>query len=554
MSNAAAPDNAGLAASAVPDEPSAPRRPPQAFSAIVLRQTFAAWGARIGIVWIVVLALAAVFAPFIANSHPVLLKTSGKWSSPLLENLTAADLILLAAFFTGLLLLFLRQIPGGTRWRLWIAALLASLLFIGWPAIAETLSYGLSTWLGGAVRLVGGAIMVMAAWLALSRTTLRPWLKWTLGVFALGVAAWLLTRPAVIAPFDVLSRHSGSLTIWLRVGVRATAVKAGAGLALVLLGSFWLIRSSGARGQRLVAGAWLVLLAGAFSCVTVHPPVTEVLEGYRQLEQTGQVQWALYTPVPFSPTDRQRQTDFERSHNMKPVVPFSSPGTTHWMGTDDNAQDVFARILHAARIALAIGLIATSIEVVVGVTIGGLMGYFVGWVDLVGMRLIEIIEAVPTLFLLITFVAFFDRNIYVIMAIIGLTGWTGNARFIRAEFLRLRQQDFVVAARACGLPLYSILFRHMLPNGMAPVLVGASFGIASAILYEATLTFLGLGLPPGDPSWGQLLNQARGVGGGHWWILIYPGLVIFLTVFSYNLIGESLRDAIDPHSRRVSQL
>jgi len=132
------------------------------------------------------------------------------------------------------------------------------------------------------------------------------------------------------------------------------------------------------------------------------------------------------------------------------------------------------------------------------------------------------------------------------MAIIGLTSWTGNARFIRAEFLRLRKQDFVQAAIAAGLPLRSVLFRHMLPNGITPVLISASFGVASAILYESTLSFLGLGLVD-EPSWGQLLNQALGVGGTFtWWIALYPGLAIFLTVFAYNLVGESLRDALDP--------
>ena len=174
------------------------------------------------------------------------------------------------------------------------------------------------------------------------------------------------------------------------------------------------------------------------------------------------------------------------------------------------------------------------------------MGYFVGKVDILGMRLVEVFEAIPTLFLLISFVAFFGRNLYLIMAIIGLTTWTYDARFVRGEFLRLRNQDFVQAAIAAGLPLRSIIFRHMLPNGLAPVLVSASFGVAWAILYESILSFLGLGLVD-EPSWGQLLNQALGSGGTfQWWVAIFPGMAIFLTVFAYNLIGEALRDALDP--------
>lgn len=174
------------------------------------------------------------------------------------------------------------------------------------------------------------------------------------------------------------------------------------------------------------------------------------------------------------------------------------------------------------------------------------MGFFSGPVDLLGMRIVEIFGAIPTLLLLLCFVAFFEPNLYVMMAIIGVTGWEGYATFIRAEFLKLRNQDFVQAAIAAGLPLRSVLFRHMLPNGMTPVLVSASFGIASAILAESTLSFLGIGLVS-ESSWGKLLNQALGAGGGfYWWIAIYPGLAIFLTVFAYNLIGEALRDALDP--------
>jgi peptide/nickel transport system permease protein len=150
---------------------------------------------------------------------------------------------------------------------------------------------------------------------------------------------------------------------------------------------------------------------------------------------------------------------------------------------------------------------------------------------------------------LITFVAFFPPNLYLIMAIIGLTTWTGEARFIRAEFLRLRKQDFVQAAIAQGLPLHSVLFRHMLPNGIYPILITSSFGIASAILYESTLSFLGIGLSR-DPSWGAMLEQALGAGGTFvWWIALFPGMAIFLTVFGYNLVGEAMRDALDPKLR-----
>ena len=280
------------------------------------------------------------------------------------------------------------------------------------------------------------------------------------------------------------------------------------------------------------------LLGAAFT----DPPVLTVHEQYREAARTGEIEWAIHAPVPWSPKDYQRDAG-----DTGLEAPLSAPDDrTHWFGTDENGADVLSRMIHASRIALGIGLVATGIAMLIGVVVGGLMGWFSGVVDLAGMRLVEIFEAVPTLFLLLTFVAFFGRSLYLMMVIIGLTGWTGYARFVRAEFLRLREQDYVQAAVACGLPLHSILFRHMLPNGVAPILVAASFGIASAILAEAMLSFLGLGLVD-DPSWGQMLNQAVRSSTFNWWMAVFPGGAIFLTVFAYNLIGEALRDAIDPY-------
>jgi peptide/nickel transport system permease protein len=208
-------------------------------------------------------------------------------------------------------------------------------------------------------------------------------------------------------------------------------------------------------------------------------------------------------------------------------------------------------MMYACRVALTIGLISTGIAVAIGVFVGGLMGYFAGVFDLLMMRLIEILEAIPRLILLLIVTVFFGRSLYLMMTVIGLIAWTADARFIRAEFLRLRNLDFVAAAKALGLPLRSIIFRHMLPNGIAPVLVNASFGVAGAILLESTLSFLGLGLGAEDPSWGQLLNQARSGGTGfNWWIAVFPGLAIFFTVFSYVMIGEAMRDALDPKLRK----
>ncbi|KAG1665690.1 Oligopeptide transport system permease protein AppC [Nymphon striatum] len=265
-----------------------------------------------------------------------------------------------------------------------------------------------------------------------------------------------------------------------------------------------------------------------------------VYEDFRHDLKNKQYDWVVMPPVPYAPKDYLRDV-----RSLPLEAPLTDPQYTHWMGTEENGGDVLSRMIHASRIALGIGFIATGIAMVIGVILGGLMGYFSGIVDMLGMRLVEIFESIPTLFLLLTFVAFFGRSIYIMMVIIGLTSWSGYARYIRAEFLRLRTQDFVQSAIASGLPLNSILFRHMLPNGVAPLLVGVSFGVASAILAEATLSFLGLGLVD-SPSWGQMLNQAVKSSVFNWWMAVFPGGAIFMTVFAYNLMGEALRDAIDP--------
>lgn len=203
-------------------------------------------------------------------------------------------------------------------------------------------------------------------------------------------------------------------------------------------------------------------------------------------------------------------------------------------------------MIHACRLSISIGLVSTSIAVLIGVTIGALMGYFGGWVDLLLSRIVEMFMAVPVLFLLIVAASVLPRNTYVMMAIIGCFTWTGAARYVRAEFLRLRELEYVAAARAIGTPTRTLLFRHMLPNGITPVLVDSSFAVAAAVLIEATLSYLGLGAE-GQPSWGRLLAGATGAAGDFvWWLALFPGAAIFLTVLSYNMLGEAMREAMDP--------
>ena len=283
-----------------------------------------------------------------------------------------------------------------------------------------------------------------------------------------------------------------------------------------------------------------VILAGAVLIYCVVPRRLDATD-YKAMVAEDKATDAIFAPIPYG---------YGRTELASREQP---PSRQHWLGTDDVGADVLCRLIHGSRISLSVGFVAVGISGIIGIAVGAILGYFGGKVDFIGMRIVEIVMAIPVFFLIITIVAFFPRSLLNIMIIIGITGWTGNARFIRAEFLKLRKQDFVQAALSLGLPLRSILFRHMLPNAMAPVLVNATFAISSAIFIEAALSFLGFGVAPPTPSWGQMLSLGVSTTGRFlWWLTLFPGLAIFFTVMSYNLVGESLRDAIDPRLRKAT--
>lgn len=269
-----------------------------------------------------------------------------------------------------------------------------------------------------------------------------------------------------------------------------------------------------------------------------------------QLKESDPESWAIWPLVYQDPYWRVRENEWP----SRPQNPFSTkgaPNRLNYFGTDQRGFDVFAQMVHGTQIAISVGFISMGIASAIGITLGALAGYLGGWVDVVISRLIELVLCIPTLVLILALVAMLDKvSNYHLMAIIGITSWTGIARLTRAEFLKLKQMEFVSAARAMGAGRMRIMFRHLLRNALAPILVPITFGIADAILIESGLSYLGFGASQPNPSWGTLLHSGREAIQQMWWLILFPGAAIFLTVLSYNLIGEGLQEATDPRLRQ----
>jgi peptide/nickel transport system permease protein len=454
-------------------------------------------GAVAGLCWISAVAFMAVFAPFIANAHPyTMVDAQGVRSWPLLANLSASDWLLVVGAVVG--------VP-------WV--------FVGPRSLRRSQRLGILV----TAAIQAGLVVLLAKWATdWAGAAARPD---AVKAFARGGWGPVLIAAAAAAPVGVLA--------FLVPTVDGRALR-GAAAAMVAAGSV--------AACALAGGATLVNF-----------------EQYVEDERSGAVREVVWAPVPWSPQySRSDMVALAPGTRIADSPKLSSYEGTAFgdrrvlLGTDALGGDVLSQLLWACRLSISIGIVSTGISVVIGVTIGACMGYFGGKVDLLLFRVVEIFMAVPLLFLLIVAAGVLPRDTYVMMAIIGCFSWTGAARFTRAEFLKLRNQDFVQAARANGLPVSKILFRHMLPNGVTPVLVDASFAIAAAITVEATLSYLGLG-PDGQASWGKLLSSATAATGTFvWWLAVFPGAAIFLSVLSYNLLGEAMRDAIDPKLRKAA--
>ncbi|MBT8397436.1 MAG: ABC transporter permease [Gemmatimonadetes bacterium] len=255
----------------------------------------------------------------------------------------------------------------------------------------------------------------------------------------------------------------------------------------------------------------------------------------------------LLAPL-LAPFEAEFRTAYQASGDMSGRL--AAPSLLHIMGTDQYSQDVLSRILYGARISLTIGLVAVGISVSLGAFLGAVAGFTGGWVDAAIMRVVDMVMAIPRLVVLIAIVALFQPNIFVVIVALAFTQWPFTTRLMRGEILALKEREFHEAARALGFSRGRILFRHLLPNAVGPLIVVATLGVGNAIVLEAGLSFLGLGVPAGTPSWGSMVEAGRGVLlDGVWWVSTFPGLAIVLAVLAFNLVGDGLRDALDPRQR-----
>jgi peptide/nickel transport system permease protein len=232
--------------------------------------------------------------------------------------------------------------------------------------------------------------------------------------------------------------------------------------------------------------------------------------------------------------------------NVKAIL--LAPSYEHWMGTDGLGRDVLTRMLYGGRISLLVGLVAVGISTIIGIILGAIAGYYRGWVDTLIMRLVDVMLSIPSFFLILAVIAFLTPSIINVMIVIGLTSWMGVTRLVRAEFLSLQGREFVQASRTLGAKDARLIFTHLLPNSLSPIIVSSVLGVAGAVLMESGLSFLGLGVQAPQASWGNILTDGKDYIQFAWWLSLFPGLAILITVLGYNLLGEGLRDALDPRS------
>lgn len=307
-----------------------------------------------------------------------------------------------------------------------------------------------------------------------------------------------------------------------------------AGLIVIMILLFIALFQDFIAGNKPIVLKWRGTIY--FPILFTYPELSEV--DFKDLRRKlGRGEFAVFPIVEYSPTESSLM------HILEP------PSWDHPFGTDDRGRDVFSRMVHGTRVSLSIGFVAVGIALLIGVFFGAIAGFYGGAIDFAISRFFEVMMTFPVFFLILAILAFRDPSIYNIMIVIGATGWTGIARLVRGEFLKIRKQDYIEAAVALGASDMRVMLRHMLPNSIAPVLVAATFGVAGAILVESALSFLGFGVPPPQPTWGEVLSQSKKYIDFAWWLVLFPGAAIFITVTAFNMVGEGFRDATDPRLR-----
>lgn len=532
-----------------------------------------AWGqvlrrpaAVAGIIWVAIVAFFAIFSPVIASGHPLIAwplnpdGTTGEMTSPLINTLKASDVVLLFWGVVGPLIIFFPglKLNKGERLRLIIAGAAQSGIMVVVAKMTE--SYFTTRDASEAIRDLGQETwFVPVAVAAIAAISAIPFIlisifayaSWSRSAFVLACAvimsvlvAWKWSPELNRYDYRTLESNGEIRTVYTIVPFspnQSETAMFNRAPGSTPMNAMW---DRLELAQRVAAER-----SAAYTDEELADMQVEQIQYDRLDSIAGSIDPLTSDPMSAFIAELQQQAPATMLDLREAII--AHPAPSHPIGTDTLGQSVLSQMFHACRLAISIGFISTGIAVVIGVIVGSLMGYFGGWVDLLLYRFVEMFMAIPVLFLLIVAAGVLPRNTYVMMAIIGCFTWTGAARFIRAEFMKLRETDYIQAAKAMGLPLWSILFKHMLPNGVTPVLVESSFLIAAAILIEATLSFLGLG-PSGQASWGSLLRNATGDTGTFiWWLAIFPGAAIFLTTLAYNLIGEALRDAIDPKLKKA---
>ncbi len=325
---------------------------------------------------------------------------------------------------------------------------------------------------------------------------------------------------------------------------------------LAAIAANWFWKRKGVPGRQrvgLVAVLYVLVIAGLVAvCWKCRPDNRYGQRSFAEEQfQSNDEKTARYVPIPFGPIEGDLVAICQSPGYRKTKVENwekATDGFSRFLGTDDAGSDVLVRMIYGTRLSLTVGFVAVGIYVTIGIIVGAIAGYFGGVVDICISRIIEIVLLFPSFFLILTLVALIGPSIYIIMVVIGITGWPTMARLIRGEVLKQRSIDYVAAARALGVSNRRIIFRHILPNAITPALVTAPFGIAGAIITEAGLSLLGFGVEPPAPSWGALLKQGND-NYSYWWLIVFPSLAIFLTVTVFNLVGSGLRDAMDPRLR-----